>query len=332
MRFVIEVGDEMNFLYLFIGFVLLIKGADWLVDSAAKLAKSFGVSSLIIGLSVVAFGTSAPEATVGIFSGIKHTNAITLGDVVGSSITNIALIIGISAVLLPLTVDKSVLKKEIPMSFAIQVIFLGMAVTGSILSRLDGIILLILFLIFLVYLWKSARNPSNEKPEGDVIIEEGQEGTNGSIDIKYKLKLVLLLIIGLACLVFGGNLVVDSSVGIAHAFGLSEALIGVTIVALGTSLPELVTCVVAAYRKESDIAVGNIIGSNIFNILFVIGLSSTISSIKVSNEIYLDIAAMLLSTILLFLLAFFGRRLSRISGLALVCFYSLFIIYKIITI
>ena len=322
----------MNFAYLVIGFVLLIKGADWLVDSASRLARSFGVSPLIIGLSVVAFGTSAPEATVGVFSGIKHTNAITLGDVIGSSITNIALIIGISAVLLPLPVDKPILKKELPMSFIIQVLFLGLAMTGSILSRLDGIILLVLFLIFLVYLWKSIRNPSNEKPGEEETTEEGQEGANSSIGIKYKLKLVLLLIIGLACLVFGGNLVVDSSVGIAHAFGLSEALIGVTIVALGTSLPELVTCVVAAYRNECEIAVGNIIGSNIFNILFVLGISSTISPIKITGAIYTDIAAMLLSTIILFLLAVFRKRLSRISGLALVCLYSLFIIYKIVTI
>lgn len=322
----------MNFVYLAIGFALLIKGADWLVDSAAKLAKLFGVPSLIIGLSVVAFGTSAPEATVGIFSGIKHTNAITLGDVVGSSITNIALIIGISAILLPLPVDKSILKKEIPMSFGIQVLFFGLAMVGGILSRLDGIILLVLFLIFLIYLWKSIGNPSNEKPGEEATSEKGQEGTEDSNGIKYKLKLVLFLIIGLACLIFGGNLVVDSSVGIAHAFGLSEALIGVTIVALGTSLPELVTCVVAAYRKESDIAVGNIIGSNIFNILFVLGLSSTISPIQVTNEINLDIAAMLLSTILLFLLAAFRKRLSRISGLVLVCFYILFLVYKIVAV
>jgi cation:H+ antiporter len=327
----------MNFIYLVIGFVLLIKGADWLVGSASKLAKSFGVSSLIIGLSVVAFGTSAPEATIGIFSGIKHTNAITLGDVIGSSIANIALIIGISALLSPLIVDKSILKKEIPMSFGIQVLFIVLAVIGGVVSRFDGMLLLAFFLLFLYYLWSSAKRSSADMIAEEKNMNQNEAGLDQTtydnrINANYRLKLVLFLGIGLACLIFGGNMVVDSSVSIAHAFGLSEALIGVTIVALGTSLPELVTCVVAALKKESDIAVGNIIGSNIFNILFVLGMSSTINPIKMSRGVYWDIAAMLISTLLLFGLAVFRKKVKRSGGVALVGFYILFIAYKVITI
>ena len=323
----------MNFIYMVIGFVLLIKGADWLVGSASKLAKSFGISTLIIGLSVVAFGTSAPEATIGIFSGIKHTNAITLGDVVGSSIANIALIIGISALISQLTVDRSILKKELPMSFAIQVLFFALAVIGEVVSRFDGMLLLAFFLFFLYYLWNSTRKSSTEMIEENESSEVNSEETNDiRLNVKYRFKQVLFLGIGLACLILGGNIVVDSSINIAQAFGLSEALIGVTIVALGTSLPELVTCVVAALKKESDIAVGNIIGSNIFNILFVLGLSSTINPIKMVRGVYLDIAAMLISTLLLYGLAVFHKRVTRFGGVALVGFYILFIVYKVITI
>lgn len=324
----------MLIVYLVIGFVLLIKGADWLVDSASKLAKSFGVPSLIIGLSVVAFGTSAPEATIGIFSGIAHTNAITLGDVIGSSIANIALIIGISALISPLYVDKSVLNKEIPMSFGIQAVFLILAIIGALLGRVDGIILLCGFVLFLYYLWHCAKTSMSE------LIKENECQMNENSDnpadkhfiLKCRLKLIALLVIGLACLIFGGNIVVESSVGIAHAFGLSEALIGITIVAFGTSLPELVTCVVAAVKKESDIAVGNIIGSNVFNVLFVMGISSVVNPIKITGEVYWDFAAMLLSTLLLFGFALFQKKITRFGGGVLFGFYILFIAFKVITI
>ncbi|WP_010249871.1 calcium/sodium antiporter [Acetivibrio cellulolyticus] len=320
--------------YLIIGFILLIKGADWLVDSASKLARSFGVPALVIGLSVVAFGTSAPEATIGIFSGITHTNAITLGDVIGSSIANIALIIGVSALLSPLSVDKSVLNKEIPMSFVIQVVFLILAIIGALLARVDGIILLCGFALFLYYLWHSAKRSTAELIEENEL--QKKENTDKEEDkhfaLKYRLKLVIFLAIGLACLIFGGNMVVESSVGLAHAFGLSEALIGITIVAFGTSLPELVTCVVAAVKKESDIAVGNIIGSNIFNVLFVLGISSVINPIKITSEVYWDFGVMLLSTLLLSGLALFRKKITRFGGAVLLGFYILFVAFKVVTI
>lgn len=323
----------MSFVYLVLGFVLLIKGADWLVGSASKLAKSFGVSSLIIGLSVVAFGTSAPESAIGILSGIKHTNQITLGDVVGSSIANIALIIGVTALLSPLTVEESLLKKELPMSFGIQVLFLGLAAIGGIISRVDGIILLLAFLLFLFYLWSSVKQSSRENDgENGAQNEEDPNQINEDVNMKYRLRLFLIFGVGLACLILGGNFVVDSSVSIAHAFGLSEALIGVTIVALGTSLPELVTCVVAAIRKESDIAIGNIIGSNIFNILFVMGLSSVINPIGMTGGIYWDVLFMLVSTLLLFGLTIFPKKVTRLGGVVLGAFYIAFIVYKVLTI
>lgn len=319
----------MNYLLLVIGFLLLIKGADWLVDAASKLAKTFGVPSLIIGLSVVAFGTSAPEATIGVFSAFKHANQITLGDVVGSSIANIALIIGISAILLPLSVDKSLIVKEVPMSFGVQVLFLVLIIIGFKISRFDSLIFLFMFALFIYYIWKTASKTidNNINDNKNEITENEPE--DKSQTMLYRLKLISILLVGLVCLVFGGSLVIDNSISIAHSLGISEAMIGVTIVAIGTSLPELVTCVVAAIKKESDIAIGNIIGSNIFNILFVLGLSALINPIAFKADNYMDVAAMLLSTILLYILMVLQKRITRLGGIILLSFYLLFIISKV---
>jgi cation:H+ antiporter len=309
----------MIIVYLVFGFALLIKGADWLVGSASKLAASFGIPSMVIGLTVVAFGTSAPESAIGILSAIDHTNQITLGDVIGSSIANIALIIGITSVISPLAVDRKLLTKELLISFIIQLVFITMALLGGVVSKIDGIILLSGFLLFLVYLMRTSKNS----------LVSFSEGTDTTAD-ESRIKLIAVLIVGLVCLVFGGNVVVDTSTSIAHRLGLSEAMIGVTIVALGTSLPELVTCIVAAVRKENDIAAGNIIGSNIFNILFVLGLSSAIHPIEISRGIYIDSAFMLFATILLFLFAFKQNRITRQKGIILVFLYLFFIAYKVI--
>lgn len=322
----------MSFVLLVLGFAALIKGADVLIDSASKLAKMLAVPSFIIGFTVLAFGTSAPELIIGIVSGLGQTNLITLGDVIGSCIANIALIIGITAIIHPLSIEKSVLYKEIPISFGVQLILSGMLFIGGILSRIDAAILLVLFAIFLFYIFKRSRNFG-------ITVEENGAGTateannanegNAAETAKTKIKLAAWLIIGIAGVIAGGNLVVNSSTAIAHRFGLSDVLIGATIVALGTSLPELVTSVVAAIKKQSDIAIGNIIGSNIFNILFVLGVSSIIHPIKGSAGINVDIAFMLFATLLAFLIPLHRKTIYRSGGIALIIFYAAFILYKV---
>ncbi len=364
----------MDFLLLVVGFVFLIKGADLLVGSASKLAKILGVPAFIVGLTVVAFGTSAPEAVIGIFSGIKHTNAITLGDVIGSSIVNIALIIGLTAVVLPIKVERSVAIREIPFSGAIQLLLVVMIAIGGRISRIDGVFLLLVFSLFIYYISvrskKSSEADAAEVSTSEEIQEEMQAEMQDNLEVILQdgtqtdspdssssgsavhekndaalsenkktflehrnriLKLVGLLAAGLAGMVAGGNLVVESSVNIAHRFGLNETLIGLTIVALGTSLPELVTCLIAALKKEDDIALGNIIGSNIFNVVFVLGLSTLINPIPAAG-VGVDIAVMIASTLFVFAFGLFMKKIPRTGGVALILFYAVYIVYKVVTI
>ncbi len=313
----------MDYVLLIAGFVLLIKGADWLVKSASKLARSFGISTLVIGLTVVAFGTSAPELAIGIISGVQQANQVTFGDVVGSSIANIALIIGISAFIHPLHVGRMVTKKEIPISFGVQMLLLILALLGRMLSLMDGIILLAVFTAYLAYLFISELRKRKE-----AVCTELREEACGR---KERWKQALILIAGLAGLFLGGKLVVDSSVNIARGFGMSEAMIGVTVVAFGTSLPELITCIMAAVKKEHDIAIGNIVGSNIFNVLFILGVSTTIHAIPTPEGVNTDIYVMLGVTALLFALAAIFKKINRYSGALFVLIYAAFITYKIVT-
>lgn len=326
----------LNVLLLLAGFALLIKGADLLVDSASKLARIFHVSAFIIGLSVVAFGTSAPESAIGIFSAARQANELTLGDVVGSSIVNVALIIGISALILPLAVEKSTLLREIPMSLLVQVILLVMSLTFGLISRLEAGILLALFALFLYYIITRPRE-DNAILDADIKLEEMvEEELHQEEEPETRRKKIIrysiLFVIGLAGLVLGGNLVIESSISIAHGLGMSETLIGLTIVAFGTSLPELVTCIMAALKKESDIAIGNIIGSNIFNVLFVLGLSCLIHPIPVAAGTWLDILVMIGSTLLLLLLAAIKKSVTRLGGALLLAYYVVYITYKILTV
>ena len=326
----------MTYVLLAAGFVLLVKGADWMVGAASKIASRLGVPAFIVGLTIVAIGTSAPEATIGIFSGIKAANQITLGDVIGSSIVNIALILGITASILPLRVDPLVSRREIPLSFFIQACLLVMILTGFSLSRLEGGILLAGFIVFNTLIIVRTAKESAKKRKNDPLpefleketslpdIQSGKKSGKDSMP-----KLVLVFIFGLACLIFGGNLVVDNSVLIAEALGFSKEFIGLTVVALGTSLPELVTCVIAALKKEEDIAVGNIIGSNIFNVLFVLSVSSLLTPIQVERGILFDAAVMLGVTVLLFVPSFFRGRLSRLSGSVFLAAYIAYIAVKI---
>ena len=312
----------MSFILLIVGFGVLIKSADILIDSASKLAQLFAIPSFIVGFSVVAFGTSAPELAIGIFSGIKHNNLITLGDVLGSCIANIALIIGICAIIRPITIEKSILYKEIPISFCVQFLLLIMLTIGGVLSKIDAIILILLFILFLFYIYNRSKNTTDVLIKNEIEIKEDSETS--------KIKLVALLVISIIGIILGGNLIVNSSTTIAHMFGLSDVLIGVTVVAIGTSLPELVTSIVAAIKRQSDIAIGNIIGSNIFNILLVLGVSSFIYSIPKTEGINVDIFVMLFVTLVAFLVSLRRKEISKLSGILLLTLYVLYMTYKVL--
>ncbi len=284
----------LDYLYLAGGIALIIFSANWLVEGASSIAKTYGLSDLVIGLTIVAFGTSAPELTVNLFSALQGSTDIAIGNILGSNIANIFLIAGISALIYPLTIQKNTTWKEIPLSL-LAAIVLGLLANdtlidgsreGSFVSRIDGFILLSFFLIFMVYTMEIAKNQGSQ--EEDV----------------QKLPLwksAMLVLAGLAGLFFGGKYLVEGAINIAQAFGMSEKLIGLTIIAVGTSLPEMATSVVAAYRKKTDIAIGNIVGSNIFNIFFILGITSAIQPLPFSASINFDIGVTILASFLLFL-------------------------------
>lgn len=309
------------------GFILLIKGADILVDGASTIARHFRVSDLVIGLTVVAFGTSTPELGVNIISSLSGNTDIAIGNVVGSNIANIFLILGVSAVICPLVVQKGTVWKEIPFSL-LAVVVLGLMVSDtiidrsdiSVLSRIDGLVLLSFFLIFLYYTFSISHDG------------QGMDEYTAAQDSNVY-KAVLFILLGLAGLVIGGKWVVDGAVFMAQRFGLSESLIGLTIVAVGTSLPELATSAVAAYKKNSDIAVGNVVGSNIFNIFFVLGISSTIKPLPFNTGSLVDIGVCIFASLLLFLFMFTGKRhvTDRWEGVVFIGMYVAYVIFLVVS-
>lgn len=313
----------MTYFLLVLGFAMLIKGAGFLVDGAASLAKRWGTSSLVIGLTIVAFGTSAPELIVNIFASLEGSTDIAIGNVVGSNIANIWLILGVSAVIFPLTVQKNTTWKEIPLSLLAIVIVFIMASDIALdkmginaLTRTDGLTLIAFFLIFLYYTY----GISSAEGESNAQIKQ----YSGPLS-------VLMVLVGLALLVVGGKWIVDSAVEIALQLGASEALIGLTIVAVGTSLPELATSVVAAVKKQTDIAVGNVVGSNIFNIFWILGLSSVVKPLPFSKGLELDVAVCVFATLLLFLFMFVGKKhtLQRWQGIMFIIMYIGYIGYLV---
>lgn len=311
-------------LLLLVGFVILIKGADWLVDGASSIAKRFKVSDLVIGLTIVAFGTSAPELIVNILASINGNTEIAIGNIIGSNIVNILLILGIAAVIYPLKVGHGTAWKEIPLSLMAAVmvgIFVNDAfLDGSSFSGLtatDGFALLGFFIIFLYYTFGIAK-VNNDTPQPETKTHKTYVA-------------VLYIFLGLAALILGGKLVVDNAVKIAQSFGVSESLIGLTIVAIGTSLPELATSAVAAYKKNVDIAVGNVVGSNIFNIFWILGLSAIISPLPVTPSSNVDIGVAIFASFLLFLWLFIGKKhhIERWQGVAMIITYLGYIVYLI---
>jgi cation:H+ antiporter len=314
----------LDYLFLAGGIALIIFSANWLVEGASSIAKTYGLSDLVIGLTIVAFGTSAPELTVNLFSALQGSTDIAIGNVLGSNIANIFLIAGISALIYPLTIQKNTTWKEIPLSL-LAAIVLGILANdtiidgsqdGSFVSRIDGLILLSFFVIFMVYTMEIAINQVSQEDD---------------VQRLPLWKSIILVLAGLAGLYFGGKYLVEGAVNIAQQLGMSEKLIGLTIVAVGTSLPEMATSIVAAYRKKTDIAIGNIVGSNIFNIFFILGITSVIKPLPFAPSINFDIGVTILASFLLFAttITLGKKRVDRAEGALFILIYIGYIIYSL---
>lgn len=303
-------------LVLVAGFVLLVKGADFFVDGAVGIASRFGIPQLVIGLTIAAMGTSMPEAAVSITSALKGSAGITVGNVVGSNIMNILVILGVTAIIAPIAVQKSTRNFEIPGMIAITVLFLVLGYTGGEIVRYEGIILWVVFIGYLVYLFWIAKHNKDEESD-----DEHEK--------KWSLPVQLIAIVGgIAAIVFGSDLAVDGATAIAKAFGMSDRVIGLTIVAFGTSLPELVTSVTAAKRGKADLAIGNIVGSNIFNILFVAGTTALITPVVFASKFIIDsVIAIAAAVLLLVCVCNKDMKLKRPAGIIMLVCYAGYLAY-----
>ncbi|OGY94731.1 MAG: sodium:proton exchanger [Candidatus Komeilibacteria bacterium RIFOXYC1_FULL_37_11] len=313
----------LTYTLFIVGFYFLIKGADWLIEGASSVAKKFKVSNLMIGLTVVSFGTSAPELVVNILASFKGSSDLAIGNIIGSNIANILLILGIAAIIFPLAVRKGTVNKEIPLNLLAVFVLWLLAndqlidnVVFSTLSRIDGAIFLAFFVIFMYYTLGLSK----------------VEGESEEVE-KYSLwKSILMIVGGIVALALGGQWIVDGAIKIAFKFGMSESLVGLTIVAVGTSLPELAASAMAAYKHKADIAIGNVVGSNVFNIFWILGASAIIRPIIFSPALNFDIYFMAFITVLLFLFMFIGKKmiLQRWQGVTMVFVYIFYIGYIII--
>jgi cation:H+ antiporter len=312
------------YILFIVGFGLLISGANLLVEGSASIAKKLNISSIVIGLTIVAFGTSAPELIVNIFASVQGNTEIAIGNILGSNIVNILLILGISAIIYPLATKENTVWKEIPLSL-LAAILVGVMVndllidggTFSGLTRIDGIVFIAFFIIFLYYTFGISK----------------VSGENTDLEIKDMsyMKSSLYIIGGLLGLVFGGKWIVDGAIKIAEGFNVSQSLIGLTVVAIGTSLPELATSAVAAYKKQSDIAIGNVVGSNIFNIFWILGFSAVINPLPFSKDSAIDIIMTILASLILFLIMFIGKKhtVERWQGVIMILIYIGYVAYLI---
>jgi len=312
----------LSFGLLIVGFVVLILGADWLVSGASGLAKRLNVPDLVIGLTVVAFGTSAPELMVNLMAAFNNESEIALTNILGSNTINTFIILGISALIYPIKSQKSSRKYEIPWSVFAGLIILVMGTEcfgfcggEAIISRLDGVVLLLIFSLFMYYTLKMAKNNTENQEEGFLPMKIW--------------KAVLLIAVGLVALVVGGKVIVINAVSIAQAFGVSQAVIGVTVVALGTSLPELATSAIAAFKKNPDLAIGNVIGSNIFNVFFVLGISAVIRPLPSYSNLWIDASLAALGSLLLLLFVSTNRHkeLKRWQGAFFLVCYGVYLVW-----
>ena len=304
----------IQLLLLALGFVMLVKGADWFVDGASNIAAKFKIPQLVIGLTIVAMGTSAPEAAVSITAALQGSADITIGNIVGSNIMNVLVILGLSAAIIPIAVAKSTVHIETPFLIGITVVLLLLGLDGTI-SLLDGIILVVLFLVYLGYLlYMAKKNP--EEPEETKQLKLWQA--------------LLATVVGLVLIVFGSDFAVDAASEIARVLGLSERFIGLTIVALGTSLPELFTSVTAARKGNADIDIGNIVGSNVFNILFVVGLSSLVTPVPFASNFIVDTLVATAAVVFLLLATLKNKKLVRWHGFVMLLGYVAYFAYLLI--
>ena len=315
----------MAYILLIVGFFMLIKGADWLVQGASSIAKRFGVSSLLIGLTIVALGTSAPELAVSVTGSLKGANGLTLGNVLGSNLFNLAMVAGLLAAIKPLTFDRDLIKIGLPFGIGSMIATVIMALDGQ-FGRLDGALLLIGTIAYLLCLIipQLKKTTSNEVTE-----EAGEPTTEDEVKILGWGLSILFVIVGLVGVLIGGDLVVEQATVIAKGWGWSDQLIGLTIVAVGTSLPELVTSLMALKKGEVELALGNVFGSNILNVLFILGASSAISPITVNPTVWLDLGVTLVITAFVTLIGFTTKRLARWQGALLVIAYIGYLVYCI---
>ena len=303
----------MEYILLIVGFVLLIKGADLFVDGASSVAAKLKVPSLIIGLTVVSIGTSLPEAAVSVSASLSGNNSISLGNVIGSNIFNLLMVVGVSSAILPIVTDRDMLKRDMPINIGITVL-LGILLFDGNLSRLEALFLLLLLVAYMFLLIRSALKNRVEAEETKVLSWA---------------KSIVFIVLGVAAIIGGGQLVVNSAKTIALALGMSETLVGLTVVAIGTSLPELVTSVVAARKGDSGIAMGNVIGSNLFNILFILGMAGVIKPLTADAAFFIDTGILLGISALMLLFAFTKRKISRVEGITCVLIYVAYTAYII---
>lgn len=300
-------------LLLVLGFVLLIKGADFFVDGASSVAKKFRIPSIIIGFTIVAMGTSLPECAVSVTASLANNNALAISNVVGSNIFNLMVVCGASAIFAPLAIQKSTLLKEFPFSIFCALLLLVLGYTSFNLGRMEGIVLLVLFLVYLLWMIFSALKNRQEIDE--------------DVNILPTWKCLLFIIGGAIAIKYGGDFVVDGASFIATKMGFSQNLIGLTIVALGTSLPELVTSIVAARKNEVDMALGNAIGSNIFNILLVLGVAGAISPVAFIMENVIDIILLTIMSAYVWILAWTKNHINKTEGISMILIYVIYLVY-----
>lgn len=306
----------VNILLLLAGFIFLIKGSDIFVDGASSIASILKIPAIIVGLTIVAFGTSTPEAAVSITSSLTGNNAMAVSNIVGSNIFNILIVIGICALLGDLLMERSVLNKDLPFLIGITLLLEALIFIGENLTHLEGIVLLIILIVYLTHTVHVARQSAEAN-----VVEKPKLTLQKSI---------IFIIIGLVGIVLGGDLVVDNASTIAMAFGMSETLVGLTIVAIGTSLPELVTSVTALKKRENQLVIGNVIGSNTFNILFILGASSAITNIPVDQSMLTDIGFMIAVTILCFIFGKTQEKYDKKEGIILVALFVIYMAFSII--
>lgn len=311
--------------FLIVGFILLVKGADFFVDGACDLSEKLKIPAYVIGLTVVAFGTSLPEAAVSVTASLQGSNEIAIGNVIGSNTFNTLVVLGTSALFAPIAVKKNILKRDFPFCIGITVIMLILIMTlnngEAALTRFDGIVLLILFAVFMAFSVISGRN------------EAAAMSTESESPEKENLpwwKCILYIIIGVSGVIVGGELTVEGAKQLALTAGLSETVVGLTVVAVGTSLPELVTSVVAARKKQNDIAVGNVIGSNIFNILFILGMSSTLGTITTDGHAATDTLVLIGVCVITYLFALINKKINRPAGIVMIILYLAYTSYLLI--